>query len=125
MTVYVADVHVHVQRLVSVVKMATVLEECTAEKECPVVRFCGQKDSMQRMFIKKCFLFMVGSVCCIKQFKTEWINSLKDVRKSQMMPDQVQKWLRQQSKDFYTGTVMGQVYQSCWKICWETIFFQV
>jgi hypothetical protein len=27
-TVYVADVHAHDQRLVSVVKMATVLEEC-------------------------------------------------------------------------------------------------
>jgi hypothetical protein len=27
-TVEVADAHVHVQRLVSVVKMATVLEEC-------------------------------------------------------------------------------------------------
>jgi hypothetical protein len=27
-------------------------------------------------------------------------NSLKDVRKSQTMPDQERKWLRQQSKDF-------------------------
>jgi hypothetical protein len=26
-----------------------------------------------------------------------------DVRKSQMMPDQVRKWLRQQSKDFYAA----------------------
>jgi hypothetical protein len=31
------------------------------------------------------------------------INSLKDVRKSQMMPDQVRKWHRQQSKDFYAA----------------------
>jgi hypothetical protein len=28
-------------------------------------------------------------------------NSLKDVQKSQMMLDQLQKWLTQQSKDFY------------------------
>jgi hypothetical protein len=37
MTVEVADVHVHVQRLVSVVKMATVLEECKTEVQLSVV----------------------------------------------------------------------------------------
>jgi hypothetical protein len=39
MTVYVADAHENVQRLVSVVKMATVLEECNAEEQRSVVRF--------------------------------------------------------------------------------------
>jgi hypothetical protein len=39
MTVYVADAHAHVQRLVSVVKMATMLEECTAEKQRSLVQF--------------------------------------------------------------------------------------
>jgi hypothetical protein len=35
---------------------------------------------------------------------TTWSrNSLKGVRKSQMMPDQVRKWLRLQSKDFYAA----------------------
>jgi hypothetical protein len=58
---------------------------------------------MQRIFIKKCFLFTVGSVCCVKQFTAGSINSLKDVRKPQMMPDQLRKWLRQQSKDFYAA----------------------
>jgi hypothetical protein len=56
---------------------------------------------MQRIFIKECFLFTVGSVCRVKRFTTVSINSLKDVRKSQMMPDEVRKWLTQQSKDFY------------------------
>jgi hypothetical protein len=37
--------------------MATVLED--TEEQRSVVRFCGQKDSMQRKFIKKCFLFTV------------------------------------------------------------------
>jgi hypothetical protein len=37
--------------LVSVVKMATVLEECNTEEQRLVVRFCGQKDSMQFIFI--------------------------------------------------------------------------
>jgi hypothetical protein len=32
MTVYVADAHAHVQRLVSAAKMATVLEEFTTEE---------------------------------------------------------------------------------------------
>jgi hypothetical protein len=51
--------HVHVQRLVSVVKMAAVLEECITEEQCCVVRFYGQEDSMQKIFIKKYFLFTV------------------------------------------------------------------
>jgi hypothetical protein len=33
-----------------------------------------------------------------------WVEKfLKDVQKSQMMPNQVRKWLRQQSKDFYAA----------------------
>jgi hypothetical protein len=42
-----------------------------------------------------------GEKCVSQRFTKEPRNSLKDVRKSQMMPDQVRKWLRQQSKDFY------------------------
>jgi hypothetical protein len=52
---------------------------------------------------KKYFLFTVGSVCRVKQFTAGPRNSLKEVRKSQMMPDQVREWLRQQSKDFYVA----------------------
>jgi hypothetical protein len=81
MTIWVADEHAHVQRLVSLVKMATVLEEYTTEEERSVVLFCGQKDSIQRIFIKKCFLFTVGSACRVKRFTTGWRNSLEDVRK--------------------------------------------
>jgi hypothetical protein len=55
---------------------------------------------MQRIFIKKCFLFTLGSVCPVKRFTTGSRNPLKDFRKSQMMTDQVRKWLRQQSKHF-------------------------
>jgi hypothetical protein len=36
---------------------------------------------MQRIFIKKCFLFMVGNVYHVKQFTTGSRNSLKDVTK--------------------------------------------
>jgi hypothetical protein len=47
--------------------------------------FNGQKDSMQSIFIKKCFLLTVGSVCRVKRFTAGSRNSLKDVRNSQMM----------------------------------------
>jgi hypothetical protein len=39
MTVYVAGAHAHVHRLVSVVKMMTVLEDCTTEEQRSVVFF--------------------------------------------------------------------------------------
>jgi hypothetical protein len=72
----VKAVHAHVLRLISVVKTATVLEEYSAEEQRSVVRFYGQKDSMQRIFIKKSFLFAVGSVCCEKRFITASRNFL-------------------------------------------------
>jgi hypothetical protein len=43
--------------------MVTVLEEFITEKHRRVTRFYGQKDSLQTMFISKCFLFTMGSVC--------------------------------------------------------------
>jgi hypothetical protein len=50
-------VYTHVQRLVSVVKMATMLEDFNTEEQSSIVRFfCKQKDIMQRIFIKKCLL---------------------------------------------------------------------
>jgi hypothetical protein len=42
-----------------------------------------------------------GGVSHVKRFTVGSKNSIKDVRKSQMMPNQVPKWLKQQSKDFY------------------------
>jgi hypothetical protein len=55
------------KRLVLVVKMATVLEYTTKEQRS-VAHFCGQKDSMQIIFVKNFFLFTVGSVCHVKRF---------------------------------------------------------
>jgi hypothetical protein len=54
---------------------------------------------MQRTLIKKCFMFTEGSVYRVKRFTTGSRNCLSDVRKSQMMLDQMRKWLRQRSKD--------------------------
>jgi hypothetical protein len=39
MTLYYADANVRVQRLVSLVKMATVVEACTTKEQYSVVRF--------------------------------------------------------------------------------------
>jgi hypothetical protein len=47
--------------------------------------FYGQKDSMRRIVTKKYVVFTVGSVCRVKRFTTRPRNSLKDVRKLQMM----------------------------------------
>jgi hypothetical protein len=84
--------------------MATVLKDCTTEKQRSVMHSSvGKEDSMRRIFTKKYFLFTVESVRYVKRFTTGSRNSLKDVQKFQMIPDQVLKWLRQQPKDFYAA----------------------
>jgi hypothetical protein len=72
-------------------------EGFTTEEQRSIVTFCGQKDSMQRIFIKKCFLFTVGSVCRVKRFTSGSRNSLKD----EEIETEMRRWLRQQSNDFY------------------------
>jgi hypothetical protein len=49
-----------------------VLVECNTEEQRSVVRFYGQKDSMQKIFIKKRVLFTLGSVCRVKRFTAGW-----------------------------------------------------
>jgi hypothetical protein len=66
-------------------KKGHVLEKYTTEEQRTFLHFCGQNDSMQRIFINKRFPLMVGSVRRVKQTTTGSRNSLKDVRKSQMM----------------------------------------
>jgi hypothetical protein len=55
--------------LVSVAKMATVLEDFTTEYQRSVARFQWAKGLSGKNFQKKC---SVGSVCPVKQFTTEW-----------------------------------------------------
>jgi hypothetical protein len=70
---------------------------------------------MQKIFLKKYFLSTVGSVYHVKPFTTGSRISLKDVRKSQMMPDQMRMRLRQQSEDFYAAGFDALVNQ--WDKC--------
>jgi hypothetical protein len=80
---------VHVQGLISVVKMVTVLEAILPKRGVLLCVVCGQKDSMRNTFINKCILFTVRIVCRVKQFITGSINPIRDIRKFQMLPDQV------------------------------------
>jgi hypothetical protein len=58
---------------------------------------------MLRIFIKKFSLRWEMLVGRVKGFTRGSRNSLKDVRKSQMMPDHEREWLRQRSKDYYAA----------------------
>jgi hypothetical protein len=79
--------------------MVTVLEDCTTEEQCSVVYFLWAKELNANDIHRE--LFTLGSACRVKRFTTGSRNSVKDVRKSQTMPDQMWKWLRQQSKGYY------------------------
>jgi hypothetical protein len=68
----------------------TVLEECITEEQRFVVRFCGQKDPMKKIFIKKCLLFTVGSVCHVKNRLQ--LGSKRFVDDEEVQTE-VQKWL--------------------------------
>jgi hypothetical protein len=85
----------------------------TTDEQSSVVRSLWAKEFSVKETHKE--TFVVGSVCRLKLFRTGPRNSLSEVRKSHMMPDQVRKWLRQQSKDFYAVGFEGLVEQ--WDEC--------
>jgi hypothetical protein len=79
--------------------MVTMLEECITKEQRSVVHFHVQKDSMQKIPTKKCWLFMLGSICRVKQFHLGGKHFADD----EEFETEVWKWLRQQSKDFYAA----------------------
>jgi hypothetical protein len=108
-------------KAVSVVKMATILEGCTTEEQRSVVSFCGQKDSMQRIFIKKCFRFVLGSVYRVKRFTTRW-QTFRWWRKgwnggAKAAETTVKRLLCCGFR--HTGKALGKLYQCWWRICRE------
>jgi hypothetical protein len=113
--------------------MATVLEASTIEEQSSDVRFCGQKDSMQRIFVNKCFLSTLGGVCRLKRPTTGSKNcdlGGKRFTDNEEVETEVRKWLRQQSKDFYAAGFDALVKRwdecisQCWcRICREIHFF--
>jgi hypothetical protein len=61
--------------------------------------FYGQEDSTQRIFIKKCFLFIVESVCRVKRFSLGGKYFACDKK----VEIEVRKRLRKQPKDLYAA----------------------
>jgi hypothetical protein len=69
--------------------MANVLDECTTEEQRFVVRLLWAKGVNAKDINKEMFPVYGGSVCRVKRFTVGSRNSVKDVRKAQMMPDHV------------------------------------
>jgi hypothetical protein len=81
--------------------METVIEECTTEEQRSVVLFFfWTKDSILRIFIKKCFLFIMGSVWHVKRLTSGARNVTKHFADDEEVGTEVQNWLKQQRKDF-------------------------
>jgi hypothetical protein len=94
---------VHVQRLVSVVKLVTVLEVYTTEEQQSVVRFLCAKGLIVKDTDKEMFP-VDGEKCLSLKAAHNW----GEKRGSRFADDEeveaeLRKWLRQQSKDFYAA----------------------
>jgi hypothetical protein len=63
---------------------------------------------------KEMFAVYFGK-CLLLKAVHNLVEKFKFVRKSQMMPDQLRQWLRQQSKDFYAAGV--DVLTKRWNRC--------
>jgi hypothetical protein len=58
---------------------------------------------VKRIFMKKCFLFMVGSVCHVKWFTAGGEKCGERFAGDEEVETEVRKWLGQQSKDCYAA----------------------
>jgi hypothetical protein len=126
MTVSVADTHDHIQELVSVVRMAALLGDCTTEGQCSVVHFLWAKGLNAKDIHKEMFPVYAGK-CSPRIAVHKLVANLSLIAEVEM---DVWKWLRQQSKGFCAASfdtsllkAMGQVYQCWWRICQEIYVF--
>jgi hypothetical protein len=101
MTVYVANAHV--QRLVSVVKMAIVLEDCTIKEQCSVVCFLWAKGLSAKDTHKEMFPVYGGNHLPCKAVHNGVEKHGKCFTDDEEVETEAWKWLRQQSKDFYAA----------------------
>jgi hypothetical protein len=124
MTIKVAEVHAKVQRLVSVVKMASVLE-CATEELRSVVRFMWAKWRNEKDIYKEIFPVYGGKCLSRKAFPHYW----QMFRWSRRCWNGVAEVTETTVKSLLccgfrrTGKAMGQVYQCWWKICREKEMF--
>jgi hypothetical protein len=89
--------------MVSVVKMATVLEECIIEEQRSVVRYLWAKGLNAKDIHKEMFS-IYGGKCLSLKAAQNWVEKFSQGR-SKFADDEMKvgKWLRQQSKDFYAA----------------------
>jgi hypothetical protein len=96
MAVYVADAHARVQRLVSVAKMAIMLEECITEEQRSVMRFLWAKGLNAKDINKEMFL-VYGGKCLSHKAVHNWVEKfsqgLSKIADDKM---EVRKLVRQQ-----------------------------
>jgi hypothetical protein len=111
MTVQLADAHALVQKLVLVVKMATVLEDVQPKNSGFFCVFLWTEGLNAKDIHKEMFPVYGGNYFLLNRFTIGSRNSLNVVRKSQMMPDQVREWLRQQSRDVHAESFEALVKQ--------------
>jgi hypothetical protein len=90
--------HEHVQRLVSVVKMVTMLKEYNNEEQHYVVRFLWAKGLSVKGIHKEMFPVYVGKCLSCKAVHS-WM--AKDFADDEEVETEVRKWLTQQSRDLY------------------------
>jgi hypothetical protein len=72
---------------------------CITEEQHSVVRIFWTKNLMQGIFIKKCSLFTVGSVCHLQKF----FLGGKSFANDEEIDTEVRKCPRQQLEDFYAA----------------------
>jgi hypothetical protein len=80
--------------------MATLLEVYYRRAAFYCAIFVGKRTESRGYPYGNVFCLLWEVFVVVKRFTTGSRNAFRDVRKSQMMPDQVRKWLRQPSKLF-------------------------
>jgi hypothetical protein len=76
MRVQVADANAHVQRLVSVVKMTTVLEVYTTEEQSSVVCFFLWAKVLNAKDINKEMFPVYGGKCLLRKAVHSWVTNV-------------------------------------------------
>jgi hypothetical protein len=71
-------------------------------KSTVLLRFLGWGKRTQCKYINKEMFHVYGGQCLLRKTIQNWVEKFSQGR-SKVMPDQVRKWLRNQSKDLYAA----------------------
>jgi hypothetical protein len=119
----------NVQRLISVVKMATVLEECTVDQQCSVMRFLWAK-VFNAKYIRNEMFPVYGGKCLSHKAFHNWVEKFSQERSKVADNDPLGAEVTETTVKRLvfcgvrrTGKAMGQMYQSWWRKCREINVF--